>query len=192
LFIGEERPRFDVHGTSGSIHSINMRSFSSKKRIESEKGHLIDILPYEEEHFTSLVHMYDAYDPLGSVQGLPPLDRHKRRQWVQDIVSRGTNLVTLHGDTVIGHASLFSMPVNWAEYFIFIHQDFQRQGIGTAITLYVIDWAQQQDLSAIWLSVERQNYIAIALYRKVGFERIGSTGDSWEMILTITKDQQSP
>lgn len=169
-----------------------MRSFSSKKRVESEKGHVVDILPYEEEYFPSLIHMYDTYEPLGSVQGLPPLDRSKRQQWVQDIICRGTNLVTLCGDTVIGHASLFSMPVNWAEYFIFIHQDFQREGIGTAITLYVIDWAQQENLSAIWLSVERKNFIAIGLYRKVGFERIGSTGDDWEMILTIARDQQSP
>jgi ribosomal protein S18 acetylase RimI-like enzyme len=164
-----------------------MRSFLSKKRVESEKGRLVDIVPYEEKYFPALVHMYDTYEPLGSVQGLPPLDTQKRRQWVQDLISRGTNLVTVHGDTVIGHASLFSMPVNWAEYFIFIHQDFQREGIGTAITFYVIEWAQQQDLSAIWLSVERINYIAIALYRKAGFERIGSTGDAWEMILTITK-----
>jgi len=55
------------------------------------------------------------------------------------MISNGTNLLALHGDMLIGHASLLSMPVNWAEYFIFIHQDYQRQGIGTAITLYVID-----------------------------------------------------
>jgi len=169
-----------------------MRSFSAKKRIESEKGHLVDIVPYEEKYFTSLVHMYDTYEPLGSIQGLPPLDRDKRYQWVQDIIARGTNLVALYEGTVIGHASLFSMPVNWAEYFIFIHQEFQRQGIGTAATIYVIEWAHQEKLSAIWLSVERTNVIAISLYRKVGFERIGSTGDDWEMILTISEDQQSP
>ncbi|MFW6146869.1 MAG: GNAT family N-acetyltransferase [Thermodesulfobacteriota bacterium] len=169
-----------------------MRSFSANKRIESEKGHLVDIIPYEEKYFPSLVQMYDAYEPLGSVQGLPPIDRYKRHQWIQDIITRGTNLVTVYEDSVIGHASLFSMPVNWVEYFIFIHHDFQRQGIGTAITLYVIEWAYQEKLSAIWLSVERKNAIAIGLYRKVGFERIVSTGDDWEMILTITKDQQSP
>ena len=122
---------------------------------------------------------------VGSVQGLPPLDRDKRHQWVQDIISRGTNLVTVHGDTVIGHASLFSMPVDWVEYFIFIHQDFQRQGIGTAITLYVIDWARQENLSAIWLTVETKNYIAISLYNKVGFKRIASSISEWEMILTL-------
>jgi len=132
--------------------------------------------------------MYDTYSPFGSVQGLPPINRDKRHQWAQDIISTGTNLLALHDDMVIGHASLFSMPVNWAEYFIFIHQDFQRQGIGTAITLYVIDWARQEKLSTLWLSVERKNFIAISLYRKVGFKRIASTGDSWEMILTIVQE----
>jgi len=165
-----------------------MRLFSSIKTIKSEKGHLIAITPYEERYFTSLVHMYDTYDPLGSVQSLPPLDEDKRHQWVQDMISSGTNLLAMYEDSVIGHASLFSMPANWAEYFIFIHQDFQRQGIGTATTLYVIDWARQEDLSSIWLTVDRKNYVAISLWRSVGFKRIGSSGSEWEMILTLSKE----
>jgi GNAT superfamily N-acetyltransferase len=165
-----------------------MRFFSSTKTVESQKGHLITIIPYEERYFSSLIRMYDTYSPLGSVQGLPPIDQDKRHQWIQDMIGNGTNLLALHEDMVIGHASLFSMPVNWAEYFIFVHQDFQRQGIGTAISLYVIDWAHQENLSTLWLSVERKNFIAISLYRKVGFKRIGSSGDCWEMILTIAQE----
>jgi RimJ/RimL family protein N-acetyltransferase len=164
-----------------------MRTFSSTQTVISKADNSIKIIPYEERYFTSLIHMYDTYKPLGSVQGLPPIDKDKRHQWVQDIISNGTNLLALFEDGVIGHASLFSIPVNWAEFFIFVHQDFQSQGIGTGMTLYVIDWAQQEDLSTIWLSVERKNHIAIALYRKVGFKRIGSSGDCWEMILTITQ-----
>jgi len=164
-----------------------MRTFSSTQTIISKANNSIKIIPYEERYFTSLIHMYDTYKPLGSVQGLPPIDKDKRHQWVQDIISNGTNLLALFEDNVIGHTSLFSIPVNWAEYFIFVHQDFQSQGIGTGMTLYVIDWAQQEDLSTIWLSVERKNYVAIALYHKVGFKRIGSSGDCWEMILTITE-----
>ncbi|HUU40662.1 MAG TPA: GNAT family N-acetyltransferase [Desulfatiglandales bacterium] len=165
-----------------------MRSFSSIKVIRSKKGHQIKIIPYEEKYFESLIYMYDNYYPLGSVQGLPQQDKEKRHQWIQDTISRGTNLLALHKDYVIGHASLFSMPADWAEYFIFIHQDFQRQGIGTAITLYVIDWAYQENLSAIWLSVERRNYVAISLYHKVGFKRMTSSDSEWEMILTLKQE----
>ena len=165
-----------------------MRTFLSTQTIKSKTENLIKIIPYEERCFTSLIRMYDTYKPLGSVQGLPPIDKDKRHQWVQEIISNGTNLLALFEDNVIGHASLFSIPVNWAEYFIFVHQDYQGQGIGTGMTLYVIDWAQQEDLSTIWLSVERKNYVAIALYRKVGFKRIGSSGDCWEMIFTITRE----
>jgi len=167
-----------------------MRPFSFAQIIESKKGDRINIIPYEEHYFTSLLRMYDTYSPLGSVQGLPPIDAIKRKQWVQDMVSRGTNLLALYEDTVIGQASLFSMPVNWAEYFIFIHQDFQRQGIGTAVTLYVKDWAKQENLSCIWVIVDRQNFLAISLCRNVGFRRIGISGSDWEMILTVTKDQE--
>jgi len=166
-----------------------MRSFSVTKTVESKKGHLITILPYEEDYFASVLGMYDRYSPFGSVQGLPPIDQEKRHQWAQGMISNGTNLLALHGDSVIGHASLFSMPVNWAEYFIFIHQDYQRQGIGTALTLYVMDLAHREKLSTLWLTVERNNFVAISLYRKVGFKRIGSAGNCWEMILTITEDE---
>jgi len=165
-----------------------MSFFSSIKTIKSKKDHLIAINPYEERYFASLIHMYDTYNPLGSVQGLPPLDKDKRHQWVQDIISRGINLLALHEDTVIGHASLFSMPANWAEYFIFIHQDFQRQCIGTAITHYVIDWAKQGDLSTIWVTIERKNYVAIALCRSAGFRRIGTSDSELEMVLTLGQE----
>jgi RimJ/RimL family protein N-acetyltransferase len=168
---------------------INTRSFSSKKTIESEKGNPITVIPYEERHFRSLIHMYDTYNPLGSVQGLPPLDKDKRHQWVQDIISRGINLMALYRDSVIGHASLFPMPANWAEYFIFIHQDFQRQCIGTAITHYVIDWAKQGDLSTIWVTIERKNYVAIALCRSAGFRRVGTSDSEFEMVLTLGQEQ---
>jgi len=93
-----------------------MSTFFFHTGNKSKKSHLISIIPYEERYFTSLLHMYDTYSPLGSVQGLPPLDKTKRHQWVQDMISRGTNLLALYRDTVIGQASLFSMPVSWAEY----------------------------------------------------------------------------
>ncbi len=153
--------------------------------IKSKAGVDIEIMPYHEAYFPSLVRMYDTYEPLGSVQGLPPLDENQRHQWVQEMIANGMNFLALHDKNVIGHASLFSMPANWAEYFIFIHQDFQRQGIGTAVSDYVIAWAKCQNLSAIWLTVEKTNYIAISLYRKVGFKRVDITEDSWEMVLTL-------
>ena len=166
-----------------------MESFSSKRTIKSQEGHLIAIIPYEERYFPSLIHMYDTYNPLGSVQGLPPLDKDKRHQWVQDLIGRGANLLALHKDTVMGQASLFSMPANWAEYFIFIHQDFQRQGIGTAITFCVIDWAKQEKLSTVWVTVERNNFVAISLCRSAGFRRIGSSDSELEMVLTLRQEQ---
>lgn len=103
------------------------------------------------------------------------------------MISRGSNVLAMHGNKVIGQASFFSMPANWVEYFIFIHQDFQRKGIGTAMTAEVIEWARQENISAVWLSVERNNYIAISLYRNVGFQRIQSNGFELEMIFTIRK-----
>ncbi len=161
---------------------------TAPRKIKSKKGLEIIIMPYQEVYFNSLINMYDTYQPLGSVQGLPPLDMRKRHQWVQEMISNGINFLALYRETVIGHASLFSMPANWAEYFIFIHQDFQRQGIGTVVSLYVIEWARRENLSTIWLTVERRNYIAISLYRKVGFIRIGVSEDSWEMILSLDND----
>ena len=162
--------------------------FLSSTTITSEKGDLITIIPYDETYFPSLIDMYDCYEPLGRVQGLPPRDRDRRHQWAQDMIGTGTNLLALYGDRVIGHASLFSMPANWAEYFIFVHQDFQKQRIGTAITQYVIDWARQENLSAIWVTIERNNFVAISMCRSAGFTRIASSESELEMVLTLKED----
>ena len=61
--------------------SKSMRSFTSIHTVKSQKGHIVEITPYEEKYFTPLVHMYDTYSPLASVQGLPPVNREKREQW---------------------------------------------------------------------------------------------------------------
>jgi len=104
------------------------------------------------------------------------------------VIGTGANLLALHTDRVVGHASLFSMPANWAEYFIFVHQDFQKQRIGTAITQYVIDWARQENLSAIWVTIERNNFVAISMCRSAGFTRIASSESELEMVLTLKED----
>jgi len=48
-----------------------MGFFSSTTTITSEKGDLIAIIPYDENYFTSLIHMYDRYDPLVVSRGSP-------------------------------------------------------------------------------------------------------------------------
>ncbi|MBW4060956.1 GNAT family N-acetyltransferase [Candidatus Saccharibacteria bacterium] len=47
---------------------------------------------------------------------------------------------------------------------------FQRQGIGTQLVNFVIDWARSDGLSALKVITQANNFAAAATYRAAGFE----------------------
>jgi ribosomal protein S18 acetylase RimI-like enzyme len=53
---------------------------------------------------------------------------------------------------------------------IFVHQDFRNLGVGTEMTRLTMEKAKEMGLKSTWLTVAMNNFIAIKLYRKLGFE----------------------
>lgn len=54
-----------------------------------------------------------------------------------------------------------------------VHPDCRRQGIAQALVGYLIDYAVSNRAAFITLEVRQSNAPAIALYRKLGFEKVG-------------------
>ena len=52
---------------------------------------------------------------------------------------------------------------------LYVHPDWQRYGLGSALLKQVEDTAQQQGAKTLVLSVNKRNAIAIAAYRQRGF-----------------------
>jgi ribosomal protein S18 acetylase RimI-like enzyme len=55
-------------------------------------------------------------------------------------------------------------------FIIFVHQDCRNLGVGTELTRWTFERARGLGLQSIWLTVAMNNFIAIRLYRKLGFD----------------------
>ena len=137
----------------------------------------------------ALVAMYDSFDPADRAQGVPPVGEDRVRDWLETLLEQdGFDVVADHGDEVAGHATLVPDDDGDETYelAIFVHQSYQGAGIGTRLIEALLGHAQANGAKLVWLSVERWNRPAVALYEKVGFET--ASAESFEMEMAIRLD----
>jgi ribosomal protein S18 acetylase RimI-like enzyme len=133
-----------------------------------------------------LVEMYLDFDTGDRAQGIPPTDEESIREWLDVVTAEeALNVVARHDDRPVGHAMLVDGEDNSHELAIFVLQAYQGAGIGTELLETTLGAAQQEGLDRVWLSVERWNRAAIALYEKIGFERVESPNFEMKMALRL-------
>jgi ribosomal protein S18 acetylase RimI-like enzyme len=92
--------------------------------------------------------------------------------------------VALEGDRVVGHATLVpDEDGETVELAIFVHHDYQGAGIGSKLIRGLLGHGQRVGVEKVWLTVERWNDAAVALYESVGFET--SSAESFELEMTL-------
>ncbi|RKD95870.1 GNAT family N-acetyltransferase [Halopiger aswanensis] len=142
-----------------------------------------------------VVAMYDDFDPSDRAQGIPPTGEERIRNWLETIADESVNVVARHDGDVIGHAVLVPdtddpgaiearSDVEW-ELAIFVLQAYQRAGIGTQLLEHLLGHASDVGIEKVWLTVERWNQPAIALYKRVGFEATGTESFEQEMAILL-------
>ncbi len=147
----------------------------------------------DDEVLENLIEMYDAFDPVDRAQGIPPTGEERIRNWLESIVDIGVNVIARHDGDAVGHATLVPdsedpanvddpADIEW-ELAIFVLQDYQRAGIGTQLLEHLLGHASEIGIKQVWLTIERWNGPAIALYERVGFHQTGS--ESFEQEMTI-------
>ncbi|RDZ64198.1 GNAT family N-acetyltransferase [Haloferax sp. Atlit-12N] len=145
----------------------------------------IEVRAYDgsDEEMEALVEMYDAFDPSDRAQGIPPGREDRIRDWLENILDEDClNVIAWDGDEVAGHATL--VPDGDAyELAIFVHQTYQRAGIGTRLIKALLGHGRVSGVEKVWLTVERWNRAAVGLYQTVGFET--SDAESFELEMTI-------
>lgn len=98
-------------------------------------------------------------------------------------------------ETVVGHATLVPdaddpdvvenpADIEW-ELAIFVLQSYQGAGIGTDVLEHLLGHASEVGVDRVWLTVERWNGPAIALYEHVGFEICGAESFEQEMSIRL-------
>lgn len=118
-----------------------------------------------------IMDMYRIFSPRPASQGLPPEDPGTCEKWVKDILGIGINVLARREEKIIGHAALIpDGKRSTGEFIIFVHQDCRNLGVGTELTRWTFERARSLGFQSIWLTVAMNNFIAIKLYRKLGFE----------------------
>jgi GNAT superfamily N-acetyltransferase len=153
--------------------------------FEDREGRSIEIRPFDGEgaELEALVGMYVSFDPADRAQGIPPGGEPRIRSWLDEICADDClNVVAWHGEEAAGHATL--VPGGEAyELAIFVHQTYQRAGIGTRLIEALLGYGGQEGVERVWLTVERWNRPAVALYEQVGFET--SDAESFELEMSL-------
>jgi len=153
------------------------------------EGRDVEVRPFQEADdeaavVDALVAMYDDFDPADRAQGVPPVGERRIREWLETLLEQdGFDVVAWHGDEVAGHATLVPDDDDTYELAIFVHQSYQGAGIGTHLIEALLGHAQANGAELVWLSVERWNRPAVALYEKVGFET--ASAESFEMEMAV-------
>lgn len=129
-----------------------------------------------------ILEMYRSFAPKECCQGLPPRTERLREDWLARLFEDRLNLVALVGPSVVGHAAILDMgPTLRCEFVVFVHQDHQNRGIGTALTCATQQLAAELGYRRVWLTVEAKNDRAIRVYRKSGFCFVGAMESELEM-----------
>lgn len=144
-------------------------------------GREISVERYDGE-FEALVAMYQRFDPEDRAQGIPPTKEAAIRRWLEQLTREEClNVLAWHEDDAVGHAMLVPDEHDASELAIFVLREYQEAGIGTELMKALLGAGREAGIARVWLTVERWNSPAIALYRKVGFDPVENGSFELEM-----------
>jgi RimJ/RimL family protein N-acetyltransferase len=110
--------------------------------------------------------------------------------YTMDVIDRWignmSNLIPLvaeYDKKIVGYAVIYKYPhqrrKGVGDLAIYLHQDFHRVGLGTAMTEKLLELAKKERMHKIELTVVADNEIAENLYKKFGFKTEGVSRDSF-------------
>jgi len=151
-----------------------------------QDGREIEIRAAGAKQEDELIDMYRDFHPEDRAQGIPPIREEPLRDWLDVLLEADClNVVAFHGDDAVGHATLVPDERDEYELAIFVLRPYQGAGIGTRLVEHLLGHAQAAGIERVWLTVERWNDPAIALYEKVGFETTSSESFEMEMAIRV-------
>lgn len=149
----------------------------SLRGVRLKDGRTVYLRTYTPKDKEGLVSFYSSLSPEVLRWSLPPYDRQKVERWTSDLAN-SIILLTLSEVRIVGHLHVFRQAWNErlrgnGELIIYLHEDFQGVGLGTAMMREAIEMARGRGLHRLVLSVVADNRGAVRLYEKVGFQHEG-------------------
>lgn len=133
-----------------------------------------------DHEFGSLVDLYASFDPAQRAQGTPPREESAIRDWLETVLD-GISLVAWHEHRAVGHVMFVPDADGSHELAIFVHQDYQRAGIGSELLKSGLDYAESQGVTHVWLTVASSKGGVQKLYSDFGFTMDAPIGPTRRM-----------
>lgn len=169
------RLRSGLESLLSRVRTRRIRPTDPPLRFADDRGRSVLIRPYSDDDFEGLVETYDDFDPGLRAQGVPPIGTRAVREWLEGL-AEGVNAVAIVDDRPIGQVSFVPDGTGRHELAIFVHQDYQRAGIGSELLAVGMGHAAQQGVEYVWLSVERNKGHLLRLYSRAGFSAVNPLG----------------
>jgi acetoin utilization protein AcuC len=158
-----------------------------------KKKEVTTVSPCSDADLEALTSMYDTYEPKAAIQGLPPVDRNTRIEWIRSCLGTAMNLKAELGDTIIAHGMLFPMPdPAVVEFNLFVHNQAQNRGVGSIVSFLLFAAAKRLEYKKVWAFESRNNTRALRIYYNIGFREVCRDGYEVELELNLAKVSDAP
>ena len=130
----------------------------------------------------NLFQMFSSMSQKALEWSMAPYTKERIERWMDDLPNL-IPLVSEYQGRIIGQAVIHKFPQERrkgiGEFAVYLHDDFQNVGLGTALTKRILKLAKKEKMHRIELSVVAENKIALRLYEKFGFQIEGTSKDDF-------------
>ena len=144
----------------------------------------IRLRAYVDDDRAALMEMYADFDQSQRAQGVPPRSADGIRDWLDEILG-GPNVVAVHDGRIVGHVSFVPDGTGRHELAIFVHQEYQRVGVGSRLLGAGLGHAKAEGVGYVWLSVEKGKRHLQPFYGRAGFSTVNPMGITSRMSRTL-------
>lgn len=141
--------------------------------VTTKSGRAVKVRFLSADDRTDLVKFFVSLSSQAVQWGLPPYDDERVGRWISNLENT-ISLVAVHDQSIVGYSSIaravHPRRRGVCDLAIYLHQDFQNDGLGAAMLSYLIDLAEKDGQRRITLHVIADNKIAVYLYKKLGFK----------------------
>jgi hypothetical protein len=114
--------------------------------------------------------------------GMPPYTDEVVDRWISNLENM-IALVAVYDKRIVGYGGISKgtreRRKGVGDLAMYLHQDFQNNGLGTAMLNRLLSFAKKEGLHRISLHVIEDNKIAVHLYEKFGFRKEGLLKESY-------------
>ncbi len=174
-----------------------------EKRVILRNGRQVFLRPELSTDTGMLWEMFSTLSEESLSNLVLPVTKERVESWTSNIdyakVLPILALVTEETERIIGDSSLSFYRADAlrhkAELGLTVHDDYQNLGLGTAMTMHLLEIARMKGLKKVFLLVNSDNSRAIHVYEKCGFQieatlrkeycRKGEFGDDYRMAIFL-------